>query len=396
MNRSIATMKYVMLVTFLSLMMTACNEGNETPVAQPLLEVKVSSPVEHKIVEWDEYTGRFRAMEEVDVRARVSGYLDEIKFKDGHIVQKGDVLFVIDQRPFKIALKSAEAQFELSKKEYERASLLRKNGASSQENLDRRVQELKAAEAALERAKLDMEFTEVKAPISGRVSRDLVNAGNLVNGGDLNATVLTRIVSINPIHFYFEVSERNALKYLRLDKSGEREGSRTKANPVEVNLQDETDFPHKGAMDFVDNRSDPSTGTIQGRAIIPNQDGFIQPGLFGRARLLGSGEYIAMLIPDVLIGSDQAHKFVYVVNDDNVVEIRNITLGPLYQGSWRIVRGGLEISDRIVAKAIQRVRPGITIEPKEIDLIEEYGMEEAGLLSALPSALKDSIGGEEE
>ena len=368
MNKVLTNLLNIVLVAFL---LAGCKEEiAETVVSAP--EIKVSNPLQKLLIEWDEYTGRFRAIEEVEVRARVSGYLNEVLFQDGQLVEKGDVLFVIDPRPFEIALKGASAQFALTQKEYERANLLRKTGATSQEELDRRVQELNLAEAVLDRAKLDMEFTQVKAPISGRVSRDLVNVGNLVNGSDSNATTLTNIVAVHPIHFYFEASERNYLKYARLDRSGGREGSRTKANPVEVKLQDEIGYPHKGKMDFVDNRLDRSTGTILGRARIPNPDGLIQPGLFGRARLLGSQEYIATLIPDVLVSNDQARKFVYVVNDKNVIEMRNVTLGPIYEESWRIVRDGLRPDDQLVAKGIQRIRPGMTITPKKVNLTDEY------------------------
>lgn len=377
----------VTLIATLPFMLMGCNEEEaQSPKQQPP-EVKVSTPLQKVITEWDEYTGRFRPLEEVEIRARVSGYLDKVLFEDGQDVKKGDTLFIIDQRPFKITLKGAEAQYALAQKEYKRAKTLRESGASSQETLDRRIQELKAAEATRDRAQLDVDFTEIKAPISGRVSRDLVNVGNLVNGGDLNATMLTSIVSTDPIHFYFEASERNLLKYIRLDKSGEREASRTKANPVEVKLQDETGYPHKGVMDFVDNRVDRSTGTIEARASIPNPDGVIQPGLFGRARLLGSGKYNAILIPDALVGNDQARKFVYIVNDENKVEMRSIELGPVYQELWRIVRTGLKADDRIVARGTQRVRPEMLITPVAINLVDEYKID---LSVAKPVADDDS------
>ncbi len=364
------SMKLIFALIIAPLFLSACEEEEQAAPAGP--EIKVSTPYVKTITEWDEYTGRFRAVEEVEVRARVSGYLKEVTFEDGQIVSEGDVLFVIDQRPFAIALKEAEAQHTLAKKEFDRAVTLRKRGAASQELLDSRTQALAMAEAALDRARLNMEFTQVKAPISGRISRDLVTKGNLINGSDLNATTLTSIVSLDPIHFYFEASERELLKYIRLDQAGKREASRTKANPVEVQLQDETGYPHKGHMDFVDNRIDISTGTIQGRAVIPNPDGIIQPGIFGRARLLASEEYEAILVPDALIGTDQSRKFVYVVNDENTVQMRPVTLGPVYDTTWRIIRNGLNAEDRIVARSIQRVRPGMVITPAEVSLTDEY------------------------
>ncbi|GLS27491.1 efflux RND transporter periplasmic adaptor subunit [Marinibactrum halimedae] len=358
-------------LVFFAFPLAGCKEEIKKTTSPPI-EIKVGNPLQKSIVEWDEYTGRFKAVKEVEIRARVSGYLNEVLFKDGQLVEKGDTLFVIDQRPFQIALDSASAQYSLTQKEYERANKLRQTGATSQEELDRRIQELKVAQSALDSAKLDMEFTQVKAPISGRVSRDYVNVGNLVSGNVSNATLLTSIVAIDPIHFYFEASERNFLKYSRLDRSGGREGSRTKANPIEIKLQDETGYPHKGKMDFVENRLDQSTGTIQGRAIIPNPDGFLQPGLFGRARLLGSAEYTAILIPDVLISNDQAQKFVYVINDQNIVEMRSLELGPTYQEKWRIVRKGLVADDQIVARGIQRIRPGMKVTPYKVNLEDEY------------------------
>ena len=325
--------------------------------------VSVSAPKKQTLTEWDEYTGRFQAVDRIEIRARVSGYLDAIRFADGQTVKKGDVLFVIDQRPFEIALERAESLHDLARKEYERSKTLRSSSAGSQQDLDRRFQQFREATAALDEAKLNMEFTEVKSPINGRVSRHLVDRGNLISGGDVGATLLTTVVSRNPIYFYFEASEQELLKYIRLDKDGKRESSRTQARPVYVKLQDEKDYIHQGVMDFVDNEIDRSSGSIQGRAVFENNDDTLLPGFFGRLRIAGSGEYEAMLIPDEAVASNQSQKIVYTVNADHAIEPRPVVLGPLYEGKWRIVRSGLSDSDQIVWSGLAKIRPGMQVTP---------------------------------
>lgn len=357
-------MKKIMLIAVAALpfLFSGCDDddkkGQEAPPA------KVSGPIKQKLTEWDEYTGRFRAFERVEIRARVSGYLDEIRFKDGQLVKKGDTLFVIDQRPFQIALERAEAQFELSTKEYDRYRQLRKTSAASQQALDERYQQLRDAKASLDHAKLEMEFTEIKSPIDGRVSRHLVDIGNLVSGGDTGAMMLTTVVAEKPVQFYFEVSEQEILKYTRLDREGKRESSRTLHRPVFVKLQDEKDFVHEGRMDFVDNEVDRETGTLLGRAIFDNEYGSLIPGLFGRLRIAGSGEYEAMLLPDNIIGTNQSQKFVYVVNAENTVEQRPVVLGPLYDNDMRIIRDGVKDGDKIIMEGIMKIRPGMKVKPE--------------------------------
>lgn len=345
--------------------------------AMPKMGVPAAHPLVQKISDWDEYTGRFQAMERVEVRSRVGGYVQSINFKDGQTVKKGDVLLMIDKRPFEIAYKAAEAEHAQSQAEYDqavsdfnRSKSLRESHAVSEEEFEQRQQKMlsaearrKAALAAIDQAILNLQFAEVTAPIDGRVSRNYVDAGNLVSGGSADATLLTTIVSLDPIYFYFETSESELLKYTRMNQAGTREESRTKANPIFVQLMDEKDFPHKGAMDFLDNEIAQDTGTIQGRAIFDNADHTIQPGMFGRARLLGSGEYEAVMVPDAIIGSDQTRKFVYVVDAQGKVAMRPVELGPLYQKTYRVIRQGLTAADVVVTGNIQKVRDGSEVNP---------------------------------
>lgn len=348
------------------------------------LPVEVSYPIFQMITEWDEYTGRFEASNRVEVRARVSGYVEKVSFKDGQSVNKGDILFTIDQRPFKIALNQARASYgqalarlTIAQDNYDRVQSLRESGAVSAEEYDSRKQALAGAKASLQlaqssvdNAKLNLEFTKVKAPISGRVSRDMVNEGNLIDGGTSNSTLLTTIVSTSPIHFYFKGSESDYLKYSRLAQNGERGSSRSTANPVFLKLQDEEEYVHEAVMDFVDNEIDRSTGTIEGRATLENKDGLIEPGMFGKARLLGSAEHDAILIPDEIIGTNQSIRFVYVVGENNTVATKNIELGPLHTNGLRIVRNGLSPEDLLITNNIQKIRPGVAVSPSQSSLVE--------------------------
>ncbi|GAA0856363.1 efflux RND transporter periplasmic adaptor subunit [Aliiglaciecola litoralis] len=366
-------MRLLTAMTFcLLIFLFGCSEQESVKQQRQAPEVDVSTPIEAVITQWDEYTGRFGAVDEVELRARVSGYLQKVNFKDGQTVKKGDVLFVIDQRPFEIALRSAESRFTLAKKELERGNDLRKKNSISQEEVDRRLNEYEMARAALDNAKLEMEFTEVKSPIDGIVSRDLVNVGNLVNGSANNATLLTTVVSINPIHFYFDAGEGDLLKYMRLSQMDKRQSSRTAPNPVKIRLQDEDTFAHEGVMDFVDNRVDQSTGTIQGRAILDNQDGFILPGLFGRIRLLARENVSVLLVPDTIIGTDQSRKFVYIVNAENQVDRKFVKLGKLHNQELRVIESGLLATDKIIVNGLMRVRPGAQVQPVDVNISEQY------------------------
>ena len=356
--------------------LAACNQPAATPAPPP--KVTVVQPVAREVTEWDEYTARFDAIESVEVRPRVSGYLQSIYFQDGAIVHKGDCLFLIDPRPYDAALRHAEADLALAKarlvlaqKNLARGADLIRSHAISQEEADMRqslVHQAEAsvdeAQAAVDTAKLDVEFTRVTGPVSGRIGRHLVSEGNLITGGvGTQGTLLTTIVSLDPIYVYFEVDEQSYLKYSRLARTGQRPSSRDFHNPVWVGLSDEEGFPRQGEMDFVDNQIDRGTGTIVARAVLPNPDLTLAPGLFARLRLPGSGAYRAILIPDRAVGTDQAQKFVFVVGADNTVESRTVQIGPLIDG-LRVVREGLTPDDWVIVSGTQRARNGLTVEPE--------------------------------
>jgi len=342
------------------------------PSAPP--PVTVAKPVVKDIREWDEFIGRFEAVDEVTVRARVSGYLDKVHFRDGAIVKAGDPLFTIDQRPYRAALQEAEAtlasakaRVEFATTDLERAENLRRTGNIAEQVFDQRRQTLQTAradvdraQATLNRARLDMEFTLIRAPVSGRISRKLVSEGNLVIAND---TVLTNIVSLDPIHFYFDVDERSYLTYTQMALEGTRPSSRDTPNEVYVALSNEREPTHRGRMDFVDNRLDASTGTMRGRAIFDNKDLAIAPGLFGRIRLIGSGVYRGVLLPDEAIGADQDRRVVYVVGDDNKLVMKPVRLGPRIDG-YRVIREGLKGNETLVVAGLVRVRPGMQIQPQ--------------------------------
>jgi len=345
----------------------------------PPPKVTVAHPVRREITEWDEYTARLDAVDSVEVRPRVSGYLQSIHFQDGAIVHKGDLLFLIDPRPYEAALHHAEADLQLAKtrlalarKNFARAVDLLASHAISQEESDIRESTTRQAEASVEEAqaavdaaRLDVEFTHVSAPVAGRVGRKLVTEGNLINGGvGTQGTLLTTIVSLDPIYAYFDADESSLLKYDRLARSGQRRSSRDYQNPVHVALAGDDGFPHDGVMDFVDNQVDRGTGTIVGRAILPNPDLSLIPGLFARLRLPGSGEYAAILLADEAIGSDQSQKFVYVIDGEGKAQYRTVKIGPLVDG-LRVVREGVAPEDRVVVAGLQRVRPGLKVDAHE-------------------------------
>lgn len=364
------------LATLVSLA-AACGDKPKPPPAHP--KVVVSHPVDREVTEWDEYTARLEAVDLVEVRPRVSGYLQAVAFKEGTIVQKGDLLFQIDPRPYEAVLHRTEgdlavakARLQLARTKLDRATKLVSRDAISREEADTRAAEahqaeagVEAAAAAVDAAKLDVEFTQVRAAIAGRVSRKLVTEGNLVTGGSgSQGTLLTTLVSLDPIYVYFDADERAYLKYQRLAQTGDSPSSRDARSPVQIGLADEDGFPHEGYMDFIDNRLDAGTGTMISRAVLPNPYFAFTPGLFARLRLPGRPRYRAVLIPDNAVVSDQSKKLVYVVDENGVVSNRQVELGPIYEG-LRIVHEGLSSSDRIVVSGVQRVRPGITVDAEE-------------------------------
>jgi RND family efflux transporter MFP subunit len=365
-----------LLVLLPAILLGSCDRP---PAAKspPPPAVTVALPLHKQITEWDEYTGRFVAVDTVEVRARVSGFIDSIHFKDGQPVNRGDLLFVIDPRPYRIAVEQAKAEVEraqarlqIATADVERALPLAKSQTLTQREIETRQSTQREAagavsslEAALKQAELNLEWTDVRAPIAGRISDRRVDRGNLVTGGPTGATLLTTIVSIAPIHFIFDGSEADFLRYQRLAAAGGRKSSRDAQNPVSVRLADETEYRHTGRMDFVDNVLNPKTGTIRGRAIFDNKDGWLTPGYFGRLRLYG-GESDALLVPDSAIASDQASKIVFTVAEDGTVVVKRVELGPIIDG-LRVIRSGLAPTDRVIIDGLQRARPGQKVTPEQ-------------------------------
>src|SRR4051812_45218681 len=364
-----------------ALALAGCDQKVQSQAPPPPL-VTVAQPVKRAVTDWDEFTGRFEAIQEVEVRARVGGFVTNVEFKDGDMVHAGDLLYIIDPRPFEAVateadgqLADARAKTELARRELDRGLTLVKTSAVSEQVVDQRRQALQAAhagetiaEGALKAAQLNVEFTHVTAPITGRVSRHLVSVGNLVSGSDNGAsTLLTSIVSMDPIYIYFDVDEATYLKNNKLWFEGKRPSSRDTPNPVQVVLTGETKPSHEGYMDFIDNRLDVSTGTLRSRAVIPNKDLSILPGQFGRVRIIGSAPYEALLLPDTAIATDQSRKIVFVVKDDNTVESKEVTLGPLDEG-LRVIREGLQPEDRVIVDGLQRARVGAKVTPKTAEV----------------------------
>ena len=351
--------------------------GKEAPSAPPPPDVTVAKVISKRIQDWDEFTGRFQAIDTVEVRPRASGYIEQVLFREGQFVKKDEVLVLIDPRPYQADYDRAKAGLELSKSQHELASLeaarvqkLKDSGAVSREELDERLSNLNqqqasvsGAKAALDNAALMLSFTKVRAPFDGRASRAEVTRGNLVTGGNNGGTLLTTIVSVDPIYVYFEGDENTYLRYTQLAREGGRPSSRDAKNPVRVGLSNEQGFPHEGYMDFVDNQLDVRTGTIRARAVLENKNGQFTPGMFARVQLLGSSEYDAILIEDRAVGTDQSQNFVLVLGADNKLEYRAIEAGRIVGGGLRIVRKGLKPDDVVVISGLQRVRPGVQVKP---------------------------------
>jgi membrane fusion protein, multidrug efflux system len=344
----------------------------------PAPPVTVAAPVARKVTLWDEYTGRFESVEQVDVRARVSGFIEKVHFRDGQMIKQGDLLFSIDRRPYELTAEASKAevartraQVSLAENEVERAEGLTRNQTITARDLDTRKSNLNvaraqqaAADANLKAAQLNLDWTDVRAPIAGRISNRRVDAGNLISGGVAGANLLTTIVTLDPMYFVFDASEQDYIRYSRLASAGERQSGREAANPVQVRLTDETEWKREGRMNFVDNQLNARSATIRGRAIFDNKDGFLTPGTFGRMRLY-AGEADALLVPDSVIVSDQTRKIVMTVGADNKVIPKPVTLGPMSDG-LRVIRSGLTPQDRVIVDGIANpmVRPGVAVTPR--------------------------------
>ncbi len=365
----------------LAALLTACGGGGGGPPGGqlPPAGVGVAEVVIREIVEWDDFTGRIQAVNTVQVQPRITGYIDAVHFAEGAIVAEGDLLFAIDDREYRAAVASrradvvrAETRVELAKQDVARAEKLSEARAVSVEELERSRGEVKQAEAdlraanaALDQAALNLEFTRITAPIAGRVGEALIKPGNLVSP---QGSILTTVVSIDPIHVVFEGDENIYLKYQAKAMAGERPSSRDVRNPVQVGLATGSDFPFHGEMDFVDNQIDPETGTIQGRALIPNPDGFLIPGLFARVRLLGGIPHEAVLIHEAAVMTDQDRKYVYVVTADNQAVRRDVSLGREVEG-LRVVDAGLSAGERIVVNGVRKVFfSGAPVAPMPADM----------------------------
>jgi RND family efflux transporter MFP subunit len=348
------------------------------PPALPPAAVTVARPVEKEVVDWDEYTGRLQAVETVELRARVGGYLERADFQEGAVVKEGAVLFAIDQAPYKAELdraqaqvQSASAQSENAATEFTRIERLRAGGGSSEKEFQdakyakmKAAADLEAAKAAAENARLNYEWCQVKAPIDGRISRKFVTPGNLITGGTASGTLLTVIERVNPVYCYVDADEASVQKYARLSREKKRVSARDARIPAFLQLLGETGFGHEGVVDFVDNRFDPSTGTLRARGVFANPDGWLLPGMFARVRVPGSGRYRAILVPDAAIDTNQNLKFVRVVGADDVVENRRVTIGSLF-GQFRVIESGLSGNERVVINGLQRAIPGTKVAPAE-------------------------------
>jgi RND family efflux transporter MFP subunit len=368
------------LLAVLVFALAACDQGGpkaaEAPPPPP--QVTIAKPVAKTVADQDEYVGRFVAIDSVEIRARVSGYLSAIHFTDGQLVKQGDLLFTVDRRPFQVALEQAKANLAQAKAnlafattDLARGKDLVGRNVISQQTFDQRTQtksvaeaNVAAQEAAVKQAALDLDFTELRAPVSGRIGDRRVSVGNLVMGGTTGTTtLLATIQSTDPIRFEFTADEGSYLRYQRLARNGPDRINNAGKVPVKLKLLDEQIFPHPGHMDFVDNAIDTSSGTIRARAVFANPSGTFTPGMFGRIQVAAGPPAEALLVPDAAIGTEQVRKYVLVVDDQNVAQAKYVTLGPLIDG-LRVVASGLEAGDRVVVNGLMRARPGVKVAPQ--------------------------------
>jgi len=360
----------------ISLIVVACNKSPANKGASPL-PVNVVTVVEKEVNEWDEFTGRLDAVESVEIRPRVSGYITEIHFEAGAIVKKGDLLYVIDPRPYqadfdraKAEVDRMDAQLKLAQIELNRAKELRDKATISASEFDQKAATYQgaaaaksSAEAAKNSAALNLEFTQIKSPVDGRVSDQRITIGNLVQPGAGPESVLTTVMSVDPIYAKVDADENAILKYVKLAEEGKRVSARTAKIPAWVELGNETDFPHEGYVDFVDNRLDSGTGTIRARIVLKNWNpNFITPGFFVRVRVAGATPYRAALVADRVISSQQGLKYAFVVKPDSSIERRTLETGSLFEGE-RIVKSGLKDGDKVVSTRLQLLQAGMHVTP---------------------------------
>ncbi|HME29082.1 MAG TPA: efflux RND transporter periplasmic adaptor subunit [Pseudolabrys sp.] len=363
-------------------LVASCGERQQQGGSPPPAAVTVAEPIKRTVFDYDEYVGRFTAINSVEVRARVSGYLDKVHFKDGQLVKQGDLLFTIDKRPFQNTLDQARANLvqaqsnlAFTESDYIRGQQLVRDKTITDQTFEQRAQAFRNAkasvsnnEAAVRQAELDMEFTELRAPINGRIGDRRVSPGNLVTGGTSgNTTMLATIVSIDPIYFEFTFDEASYLRYERLATTGQDVAGRNAGVKIALKLIDENDFDHEGRMDFVDNVIERSTGTIRGRAVFANQNEVFTPGMFARVRVPGSPPYEALLLPDAAIGTEQARRFVIVIDGKDTARPRYVTLGQLTKDGLRVIKEGIGPDDRVVVSGLMQARPGQKVRPEERD-----------------------------
>jgi RND family efflux transporter MFP subunit len=372
--------RWAALILTIATLVASCGQSQQQASAPPPPAVTVAKPVQRAVFDFDEYVGRFAAVNSVEVRARVSGYLDGVHFKDGQMVKQGDLLFTIDKRPFQYALDQARANLATAQSNlaYAQADLKRGQSLVTEKTITEQIFEQRTqafrnaqaavtgAQAAVQQAELDLQFTELRAPIDGRIGARLVSPGNLVTGGTSgNTTLLATIVSTDPIYFEFTFDEASYLRYERLAKDGSDVASRKAGVRVALKLIDEKGFEHEGRMDFVNNVIDTSTGTILARAVFQNPGGVFTPGMFGRVRVPASPPYQALLVPDAAVGTEQTSKYLLVVGANDVVQQRTVTLGQLTPDGLRVIKTGLNPDDRVIVDGLMRARPGVKVTPQE-------------------------------
>ena len=386
------------LTTMIAVSLCGCNKQTAGPPTFPAANVTVAKAVEKEVVNYQEYTGNTAAVSSVDIRARVSGYLNKVSFTEGAIVKAGELLFVIDPRPYQAALDQAQANVEQAKAQlaladsnYKRSEKLFQTNVIDVQSYETQLENRNQAnatllgnQAALETAKLNLEFTQIRSPIDGQTSTYNYTIGNLITGGDTSSSgVLTTVVSIDPIYVYVNVDERGLLIYQEMVRTGKiilPEGGQT---PIEMQLANENDFPHKGVVDFVDNQVDPNTGTIKVRGVFANKDRSLRPGLFAQVRIPASPKYKSLLISDLCVAYDQGQPIVYLVGSDNKATEKAVTLGAMYEG-LREVKEGITSEDRIVVNGVVRLRPGVPVIPKEGNMADFAGTVRRQISMAMP------------